>query len=402
MTNRRFLAWLAIGHLANDWPVAALWLIVPAAGTAMGMSAFDVGLLLTMLNVGGALAYLPAGVLADRGLHRGRLLLATFWWVAAGYGLAALAPEYWSLALLLALAGMGNAAWHPIAAGVLTRGNGQGRAEALGVHAIGGSVAEILAPLAAGLMLGFLDWRAALALSALPTLVVGLSFIRVAPTVAQFQVHRAGQSDPATLLRVLRSAHGLRLVGMICLYNMALTALLSMVPLYLATVHGLSPAVVGVTFSAMLVVGAVLQPWVGRRSDQAGRGPVLVLGPVAAASACGMLMFEPPFWAMIVAIIAAVAALDAIRSTMLAAMVELTEEDESTTLGLAYVLMDGVGALGAVLGGLAVGLSWLHMFGSTALLSLGAALLALGLGPVTLRTGLITTCRPRAGRRMRD
>jgi len=80
------------------------------------------------------MAPIPAGYLADHVSSRGRLLVLTFWWLAIGYGLAALAPGFWSLAMLLAIAGTGNAAWHPIATGVLTRDNKDGGARALGVH----------------------------------------------------------------------------------------------------------------------------------------------------------------------------------------------------------------------------------------------------------------------------
>lgn len=147
MNNRAFMTWFAVGHLANDWPIAALWLIVPAAGLSMDLAPAEIGLLFTLFNLGGALAYIPAGYLADHVSNRGRLLVVTFWWVAIGSALAALAPGVWSLAVLLSVAGMGNAAWHPIATGVLTRDNKDGRAEALGIHAIGGSFAEVLAPL---------------------------------------------------------------------------------------------------------------------------------------------------------------------------------------------------------------------------------------------------------------
>ena len=58
MSNRTFLTWFAVGHLANDWPIAALWLIVPAAGLAMELSPAEVGLLFTIFSIGGALAYL--------------------------------------------------------------------------------------------------------------------------------------------------------------------------------------------------------------------------------------------------------------------------------------------------------------------------------------------------------
>ena len=52
-------------------------------------------------------------------------------------------------------------------------------------------------------------------------------------------------------------------------------------------------------------------------------------------------------------------------------------------LGLAFVLMDGIGALGAVLAGIAAGFSWPHMFALAAALSLGAA----GLSFVTVFVG---------------
>ena len=85
-------------------------------------------------SIGSALAYLPAGILADRIADHGRLLLATFVWVAVGYALSALAPGFWTVAIMLAVAGLGDAAWHPIATGVLVRLRPERRAEALGVH----------------------------------------------------------------------------------------------------------------------------------------------------------------------------------------------------------------------------------------------------------------------------
>ena len=183
LMRRTVLVWITFGHLANDWPVSSLWLTIPAAGIAMKLTPTGVGLLFTIVNVGSALAYIPAGVLADSVSNRGRLLLVTFWWVAAGFALAAMAESYWTLAILLALAGMGNAAWHPIVAGILSRENEAGRAHALGIHAVGGSVAEMLAPLAVGVLLVHVDWRAALLISALPPLIFGIVFVRAVQTI---------------------------------------------------------------------------------------------------------------------------------------------------------------------------------------------------------------------------
>ncbi len=375
MSNRTLLTWFTLGHFANDWPLSSLWLIVPTVGIAMELSPAEVGLLFTICNVGGALAYLPAGILADHVSNRGRLLVATFWWVSVGYLLSAMAPSFWSLALLLAVAGMGDAAWHPIATGVLTRENKERRAHVLGIHAIGGSLAEVLSPLAVGFLLGYVDWREALAISALPAAFMGLCFFWVARAVPRVEKKFVSKQDVLGLLNMWRQGNGLRMVVMICLYNMALMALLSMIPLYLAERHGFGPGAAGIAFSTMLIVGALAQPWVGKVSDIAGRRPVVVLGNLTAALASVLLVFQPSLWVMIAAMMVAVAALDAIRAAILAAAVDHTGHSEGTTLGLAFALLDGIGALGAVLAGIAAGFSWPHMFGLAAAFALGAAAL---------------------------
>ncbi len=374
MKNRAFLTWFSLGHLANDWPIASLWLIVPVVGITMELSPTEVGLLFTIFNVGGALAYLPAGIFADHVSNRGRLLVVTFWWVCIGYFLAAMAPGYWSLALLLAVAGMGNAAWHPIAAGVLTRENKKRRAHALGIHAIGGSLAEVLAPLSVGFLLVYVDWRGALVISALPAALMGICFFWVARAVPHVEKKSVSKQEMLDLLNMWRQGNGLRMVVMICLYNMAL---LSMIPLYLADRHGFGPGAAGITFSALLIVGALAQPWVGKISDIIGRRPVVVFGCLTAALASALLVLQPSLWVMIAALIVAVAALDSIRAAILAGTVDHADCSEGTTLGLAFVLMDGIGALGAVLAGIAAGFSWAHMFGLAAAFSLGAAALGL-------------------------
>ncbi len=67
-----------MGHFANDWAPTGVWLIVPAVAVTMGLSPAEVGLLFTIRCTGSALAFLPAGVLADRVDNRGWLLQMTF------------------------------------------------------------------------------------------------------------------------------------------------------------------------------------------------------------------------------------------------------------------------------------------------------------------------------------
>ena len=96
----------SLGHFANDLAPIGMYLIIPAFGTAMGLSPAEIGVLFMIHNLGASLAYLPAGMLADHIANRGIVLAATFFWVSFGYLAASFAEGFWAFAMLIALAGM--------------------------------------------------------------------------------------------------------------------------------------------------------------------------------------------------------------------------------------------------------------------------------------------------------
>ena len=130
-----------------------------------------------------------------------------------------------------------------------------------------GTLAEVLAPLSVGFLLAYIDWRGALVISVFPTVLLGICFFWVARAVPRVERKSVSKQDMLGLLNMWSQGDGLRMVVMICLYNMALMALLSMIPLYLADRHGFGPEAAGIAFSTMLIVGALAQPWVGKISD---------------------------------------------------------------------------------------------------------------------------------------
>ncbi|MCE8458913.1 hypothetical protein LZ188_20740 [Rhodovulum sulfidophilum] len=95
-----------------------------------------------------------------------------------------------------------------------------------------------------------------------------------------------------------------------------------------------------------------------------------------AALCVAFLVLDPPFWLMIPIMAIGVASLDAIRAAMLASAVDLSERSEGTTLALAFVMMDGVGAFGAVSAGMPVGVAWQIMFALAATFALTAYVLS--------------------------
>jgi MFS family permease len=363
------------GHLSNDWLPAAIWLLAPAIGLAFDLKPSEVGLLLAIHSIGASLAYFPAGVLADRTRLQGRLLLGTFWWVALGYLLASTAPSFWSLAILLAIGGMGDAAWHPIATGILVRQMPKQRGQALGVHAVGGTLAEVLSPLLVGFLLAFLDWRVVLQISVIPAALMGIAFLFIARRIPSRHASTViSRADLGAFITQWRSRTGLFLIAGIATYNMALIALMTMSPLFMQRELGFNSAQTGMAFAAAMLAGSIGQPIVGRLSDRRGRFGIFAVGSVVAAGLAGtVVLFDAPV--LIIGLLTmAMAVLVTIRSGVLAMAVDHASKHEATALGFVFVVLDGVGALGAVLAGLVGDFSLVASFG----LAGGLSLLAVG------------------------
>ena len=344
-STRKLQGLLAVGHLANDWSPASIWLLAPAIGLAFDLQPSQIGLLITLHSFGAALAYLPAGILSDRVQRPGKLLLFTFWWVGLGYFLASFVQDFWILAAVLAMAGMGDAAWHPIATGVLARRFPTRKGLALGIHAVGGTLAEVFSPLVVGILLSVMDWRSALQLSILPPLIMGVVFYRFRDAIPISTTVGISKVDLVSLLYSWTTPKGLALITAITTYNMALIALMTISPLFVQRELGYSTSEAGLFFALTMLIGAAGQPLAGRWSDRIGRRRVLICGLIIAAT-CALLATGFPHQGWTAGtLIAAMATLVFVRSSVLAMAVDHSGQREATTLGFIFALMDGVGAL---------------------------------------------------------
>jgi len=369
-TLKKLQSILFFGHMANDWCPGALWILLPAIGIAFDLEPSQIGLLVAIHAVGSGIAYLPAGILSDRIQKQGRILLVTFWWVAIGYISASQAPGFWSLALLLALGGMGDAVWHPVATGILARQMPSQRGQALGTHAIGGTLATTLSPLFAGFLLSIFDWREVLTISAGPAVLMGFIFFWHVKRVPSSPPNKLSWKDLKGMKKLWASSSGLALIATISTYNMAVMALTTITPLFLQKSWGVSPGKAGAVFATAMLIGAIGQPIVGRISDRIGRKSVFVSGSIL-GGICAILAGLPIGVSWVSFNLAlGIGILVAIRSGVLAFAVDFSGKREATTLGFVFVLMDSVGALGAVFAGLIADIQLYYAFFLSAGLSL--------------------------------
>jgi FSR family fosmidomycin resistance protein-like MFS transporter len=173
--NRRDLEVITVigtGHFFAHFYILALPPLFPVLTTGLGLSYTELGIGLAVLNLATALAQVPVGIVVDRYGAFWPLLLGQVAF-AAGIGLVALAPAFSGFLALMALAGLGNAVYHPADYSILAASVSPSRlGRAYAVHTFGGYLGFAAAPALLLPLTGWFGWQVALGSTAL----VGLAF----------------------------------------------------------------------------------------------------------------------------------------------------------------------------------------------------------------------------------
>ena len=271
------MAALSAGHCATDFANGALPALLPffvdrfhlsytLAATVMLASAASSSLIQPLFGAWsdkrGAIWLLPAGV-AVAGI---------------GIALAAAAPAYWVVLLLVVISGLGVAAYHPEGSKFAAYAGGRKRASAMSLFSIGGNVGYALGPTVTTPLVLALGLTGGLLLS-LPVLGVALALLVVSPYLARFAPEpgaagRAeGEDRPGALALLL---------GVIAFRSVAWFGLITFVPLWEVSL-GHSKAEGSHLLSLMLLAGGLGTLAAGPLADRLGRRPVLNVSLLATA-----------------------------------------------------------------------------------------------------------------------
>ncbi|NLE77757.1 MAG: MFS transporter, partial [Chloroflexi bacterium] len=168
----RVVLLMSLGHLTNDLYANSLTPIIPLLIQEFGLSMTMVGLLTTLRMLSGQVAQPLYGFLGDRLGRRWLLGLGPLLTVAV-MGLSGWSPSYGVLALLVVVAGVGTAAFHPQGAALAGAASGRRHNLGMGLFLSGGSLGAALAPWLIVPIVSKLGLRATL-LAAVPGLLVAL------------------------------------------------------------------------------------------------------------------------------------------------------------------------------------------------------------------------------------
>ena len=276
---------LAAGHAVFHWVIQSFVVLLPEIQTAFHLNAVGVGGALSAREIASGLVSLPGGIVVDV-LRRywGQLLATCLGAAALGSLVMGVSPVYPLLLLGMVVVGASHSLWHLPAQASLSHHFPEKRGLALSYHGVGGSIGDVAGPLATGALLAVLTWRGLLSIyGAVPIFMAILAFwlFRRIGRARDDEDTAVSISDRTEITKqLLRNPALWGLTAVRGLRGMALVALVTVLPLYLANDLELSTFSRGFHIGLLIAIGLVAKPLAGHLSDRWGRRQVLVPGLV--------------------------------------------------------------------------------------------------------------------------
>jgi MFS family permease len=279
-------------------------------------------------------------------------------WVGAPYLLMGFTHEYWTLLTCAALVGIGNNIWHPTAIPLLAQHFPERRGLAVSIHGMGGNVGDAIAPLVVGYLLVYLNWRNVVVVNVIPGVVMASVILLL---LGRMEAKRRSKATTAKgrIVEKMR-AFALLLTNRTLLFlcassifrSMTQSALMTFLPLFLATQMGYSPVWIGACMAGLQLAGFTAAPIAGHLSDTMGRRQIIMS---SMATSFVLLLFmalagNSPWFVFFVAILGFF--LFAVRAVLQAWLLDATPPDMGgSSIGVLFAIQALGSASGPLIGG---------------------------------------------------
>jgi MFS transporter, FSR family, fosmidomycin resistance protein len=206
VSDLRVIGFVGAAHFLSHFFQLSLPPLFPLMKDELGVGYVALGLAMTVFYGTSGIGQTIAGFLVDRVGGR-RVLLCGMTILASAIGLAGFAPSYWLLLPLLAVAGVGNAVFHPADLSILTTSVDERRlGRAYSVHGLSGSLGYAAGPPVIVAVAGFLGWRFALVAAGVVGLIAVVYFAAGTRGLAAPRAFGRGKAGTVGDLRHLMTA----------------------------------------------------------------------------------------------------------------------------------------------------------------------------------------------------
>src|SRR5438128_5844628 len=193
--DKRAMTALAAGHLGTDFANGSLPALLPFFVDRFSLTYTLAATLMLASAASSSLIQPVFGLWSDR---RGAIWLLPAGVAVAGIGiaLAADAPSYWLVLLLVVVSGLGVAAYHPEGSKFAAYASGARRASGMSAFSIGGNLGFALGPVVATPLVVAFGLRGGLLL-AVPCLAIATALLAAARFLGGFAPDAAQQAGQA-------------------------------------------------------------------------------------------------------------------------------------------------------------------------------------------------------------
>jgi MFS transporter, FSR family, fosmidomycin resistance protein len=364
-----------LGHVAVDASQGILPVVVAKLKEVFGLSYFQIGLMMMLLNLTSSVIQPIFGIISDR-FRTGWFVPAGILWTAVAMGLVGWSPNYGTALLLVGLAGLGTAAFHPRAMMAVYLASGLKRGLGAAIFSTGGNLGFALGPVLGSLLVLGIGLHATAWL--IPACAVLFLIISLYP--GDFLRREAGPrtaAGPTTAAFAIPWVSLIAVCLIVTLRSWVYMSSITYLPMLFQS-RGIQLSSGSLILTLFLACGAVAGLYGGHLSDRIGRKRVIVVSSILfPLLAVLMLLMKGP-WIWVLAGAAGAALLASFSVTIVLAQ-ELLPRNLGLASGLILGLGFGTGGLGTALSGFladTIGLYqtfWILAFAPLA----GAALTAL-------------------------
>jgi FSR family fosmidomycin resistance protein-like MFS transporter len=339
---------LALGHLVNDSYSNIVPPLLPLLKSAYDLSYTASGMLTTVYTITSSIVQPLFGYYADKHGRRWLVALSTVWvaffmsliGVVSYLGLDS-AGSYAALLALIALAGFGNAAYHPQGASMVPRVSGDHKGFGVSLFSAGGNLGYAITPLLVVPATALWGLKGTL-IFMIPGFLMSLLLYRYAPEAPQTGAHLLLEDLVGDIVSVIKPL--LVVTGVVVMRAWVFFGLITFMPLYFAF-RNESPTTASVHMFILLLFGAIGGLIGGAASDKYGRKFVIVTSLIITVPLLYLAISTSGLLGWALTAMAGAALLASFSPAVLIAQ-ELIPKNQGMASGIILGLAIGIGGLG--------------------------------------------------------
>tara|TARA_Y100000588_G_scaffold394086_1_gene512756 strand:+ start:1411 stop:2604 length:1194 start_codon:yes stop_codon:yes gene_type:complete len=350
MKSSYVLLLLTIGHLFEHWFHGVIGLVLPFLAKDIGINHTQVGIIFVGVSIASAFSSAGFAVINDLLGGRKTMLVVCMASIGIFHTAISLSSSFWMIAFLFWLTGIATHIWHPPAMGILNEKFIDRKGFALGIHGTGSNIGMTIAPIIAGWMLLFLDWREILQINSIPLILTAVLFIFCLPSFPTPK--RTSKGEKMTLKHIveaiLRNPSLLGVSLLSGIRNLTQRGITLFLPFYLIETYKTDPATIGIGLGIYAAASILPETLIGYLSDRISRKFIIIIALLVGGVGLLCIPYVGDGMALFLTL-AIVGSTLSIRSVLFAYAFETTDPEYSgSVVGLMFTnnqIISGIGVL---------------------------------------------------------